>query len=49
MKLSNNYKTVLFHGHILFVNKRASYLAVDANGYIYSYIKKPEYKDGGSD
>lgn len=49
MKLSNNYKTVLYYGHILRVNKGASYLAADANGYIYAYARKPAYKDGGSD
>lgn len=49
MKLSNNYKTVLYYGHILYVNNRASYLAADANGNIYSYTSKPAYKDGGLD
>ena len=49
MKLSNNYKTVLYYGHILYVNRGASYLAADANGNIYSYTGEPTYKDGGLD
>lgn len=48
MKIDNKSKIVLFYGNILHVNADAAYLAVDADGNIYSYISKPVCRGEGN-
>ena len=45
MKLSNNYKTVMFYGRILCVKSDASYFAANADGEIYTYNIEPTCMD----